>query len=232
MLLAEQLVGEARERRRRQMSRRERLLNAVSATCFLAVALAFVLVLPDERAVDPLLILGLVAGYAIVSRVRFEFGSMYVTPEQLMFVPMLLLAPLPYVPLLVIVSALLSQLPDFLERSWHRDRWVSCFADSWFCVGPVIVVALLAPGEPEIGLFGVYAARLRGADRLRLRLDDAQRPRARPARRRPPRPVHRDLAQLRRRRPVRRDADPGRDRRRDPRGGRAVGAAGDRAASS
>jgi HD-GYP domain-containing protein (c-di-GMP phosphodiesterase class II) len=156
MLLAEQLVGEARERRRRQMSRRERLLNAVSAGCFLAVALAIALLVPDERSVDTLLILGLVAGYAIVSRVRFEFGSMYVTPEQLMFVPMLLLAPLPYVPALVILSALLSQLPDFLERSWHRDRWVSCFADSWFCVGPVLVVALLAPGVPEIGLFGVY----------------------------------------------------------------------------
>lgn len=156
MLLAEQLVGEARERRRRQMSRRERALNAGSAACFLAVALAVALLVPDERSVDPILILALVAGYAIVSRVRFEFGSMYVTPEQLMFVPMLLLAPLPYVPLLVIVSALLSQLPDFLERSWHRDRWVSCFADSWFCVGPVLVVALLAPGQPEIGLFGVY----------------------------------------------------------------------------
>ncbi len=156
MLLAEQLVGEARERRRRQMSRRELMLNAASAGAFLAVAAAIAKWVPNERSVDPLLILGLVAGYAIVSRVRFEFGSMYVTPEQLMFVPMLLLAPLPYVPLLVIVSALLSQLPDFLERSWHRDRWVSCFADSWFCVGPVLVVALLAPGHPEISLFGAY----------------------------------------------------------------------------
>jgi HD-GYP domain-containing protein (c-di-GMP phosphodiesterase class II) len=156
MLLAEQLVGEARERRRRQMSRRERSLNAASMVCFLGVALALALLLPNERSVDPALILGLVAGYAIVSRVRFEFGSMYVTPEQLMFIPMLLLAPLPYVPELVIVSALLSQLPDFLERTWHPDRWVNCFADSWFCVGPVLVVAVLAPGEPEIGLFGVY----------------------------------------------------------------------------
>jgi HD-GYP domain-containing protein (c-di-GMP phosphodiesterase class II) len=156
MVLAEQLVGEARERRRRQMSRRERLLNAASAACFLAVALAIALLVPDERSTDPVLILGLVAGYAIVSRVRFEFGSMYVTPEQLMIVAMLLLAPLPYVPVLIIVSALLSQLPDFLERRWHRDRWVSCFADSWFCVGPLLVVALLAPGRPETELFPVY----------------------------------------------------------------------------
>ncbi len=138
------------------MSRRERMLNAGSAGAFILVAIAIAAFVPNERSVDPLLLLGLVAGYAIVSRVRFEFGSMYVTPEQLMFIPMLLLAPLPYVPALVIVSALLSQLPDFLERSWHRDRWVSCFADSWFCVGPVLVVGALAAGTPEISLFGVY----------------------------------------------------------------------------
>src|ERR1700754_2243047 len=88
MLLAEQLVGEARERRRRRMSRLERMLNAASAGAFVLVAIAIAILVPDERSVDPLLILGLVAGYAIVSRVRFEFGSMYVTPEQLMFIPM------------------------------------------------------------------------------------------------------------------------------------------------
>jgi HD-GYP domain-containing protein (c-di-GMP phosphodiesterase class II) len=157
MLLAEQLVGEARERRRRRMSRRERALNATSAGAFLAIAAGIALTIPDERSADAALVLGLVAGYAIVSRVRFEFGSMYVTPEQLMFVPMLLLAPLPWVPAMVIVAALLSQLPDFLERRWHRDRWVSAFADSWFCVGPVLVIAALAPGEPEIAMFGAYA---------------------------------------------------------------------------
>ena len=139
------------------MSRRERMLNAASAGCFVLVAGAIAVLVPSERSVDALLILGLVAAYAIVSRVRFEFGSVYVTPEQLLFVPMLLLAPLPYVPLLVILSALLSQLPDFLDRTWHRDRWVSCFADSWFCIGPVLVVAAFAPGEPEIALVGVYA---------------------------------------------------------------------------
>jgi HD-GYP domain-containing protein (c-di-GMP phosphodiesterase class II) len=156
MLLAEQLVGEARERRRRRMSRRERILNAASAVAFLLTALAIALLIPNERSVDPILILGLIAGYAIVSRVRFEFGSIFVTPEQLVLVPMLLLAPLPYVPFMVIASVLLSQLPDFLDRSWHRDRWVSCFADAWYCIGPVLVLAALAPGEPEISLFGVY----------------------------------------------------------------------------
>jgi HD-GYP domain-containing protein (c-di-GMP phosphodiesterase class II) len=157
MLLDEQLVGDARERRRRRMSMGERVVNVLSATAFVAVAAAIAIFVPNERAIDPLLIAGLIAAYAIASRVRFEFGSTYVTPEQLVFVPTLLLLPLSLVPIVVVVAALLSQLPDFIERNWHRDRWMSCFADSWFCVGPVLVLALMAPGEPAISHAGVYA---------------------------------------------------------------------------
>jgi HD-GYP domain-containing protein (c-di-GMP phosphodiesterase class II) len=139
------------------MSLGERVINVISACAFVAVALAIALLAPNERTIDPLLIAGLIAAYAIASRVRFEFGSTYVTPEQLVFVPTLLLLPLPLVPIVVVVAALLSQLPDFVERSWHRDRWMSCFADSWFCVGPVLVLSLFAPGEPEISHAGIYA---------------------------------------------------------------------------
>jgi hypothetical protein len=138
------------------MSQRERVVNAISAAVFIAVVAAIWGYLPDERSADPLLISGLVAGYAIVSRVRFEFGPAYVTPEQLLFIPMVLLLPLPLVPLLVVLGALLSQVPDFLDRTWHHDRWVSCFADSWFCIGPVLVLAAWAPGEAEFAALGVY----------------------------------------------------------------------------
>jgi HD-GYP domain-containing protein (c-di-GMP phosphodiesterase class II) len=139
------------------MSRRERIVNALSAAAFMAVVAALALTLPNERSADPLLVAGLIAGYAIVSRVRFEFGSTYVTPEQLAFIPTLLLLPLPLVPVVVVVAALLSQVPDFLDGSWHRDRWGSCFADSWFCIGPVLVLAAIAPGEPTIDYIGAWA---------------------------------------------------------------------------
>jgi HD-GYP domain-containing protein (c-di-GMP phosphodiesterase class II) len=157
MMVAEQLVGEARERRRRGMSRLERIVYAVSALAFIATAAAIVALLPNERSADPLLICALMAGYAIVSRVRFEFGWGYVTPEHLVFIPMLLLLPLPWVPLFVVGGTLLAQLPDFVERSWHRDRWVGVFPDSWFCIGPVLVLGALAPGTAEFSLVGVYA---------------------------------------------------------------------------
>jgi HD-GYP domain-containing protein (c-di-GMP phosphodiesterase class II) len=139
------------------MSRRERIVNAVSATAFMSVVALIAITFEVERSADPALIAGLIAGYAIVSRVRFEFGATYVTPEQIAFIPTLLLLPLPMVPVVVVVAALLAQIPDFLEGTWHRDRWVSCFADSWFCIGPVIVLAALARGEPSIEYLGAYA---------------------------------------------------------------------------
>jgi hypothetical protein len=157
MMVAEQLVGEARERRRQSMSRLERIVYAVSAVAFVLTASAIAVYVPDERATDPLLICALMAGYAIVSRVRFEFGWGYVTPEHLVFIPMLLLLPLPWVPFFVVGGALLAQIPDFVDRSWHRDRWVGCLADSWFCIGPVLVLGALAPGVAQFSDVGVYA---------------------------------------------------------------------------
>jgi HD-GYP domain-containing protein (c-di-GMP phosphodiesterase class II) len=156
MLLAEQLVGEARERRARRMSARERAVSLLAAASFAAVAVASALTIPNERTTDIPLIVVLVIAYAAVSRVRFEFGGYYVSPEQLVLVPVVLLVPLPVVPALVALAAALSAVPDVIERNWHRDRLVDCLADSWFCMGPVLVLALFAPKNPTLGEAGIY----------------------------------------------------------------------------
>lgn len=160
MLLAEQLVGEARARHPRGMNSRERKVLGISAAAFLVTAAAIAAFLPSEREAQPLLLVGLVAGYAVVSRVRFEFGNWFVVPEPLVFVPLVLLAPLPWVPLLVALAAVVSLLPEALSGSWHRDRVITCFSDYWFVIGPVLVLAWLAPGEPEMALFPAYIAAL------------------------------------------------------------------------
>ncbi len=160
MLLAEELVGEARKRRSMRMSRRERVVSAASAAGFVSVAIAVAAFVPDERALDLPLVVGLTAAYAVVSRVRFEFGDYWVSPEQLVFVPMILLVPLPWVPTLVALAVILSMAPDVFEGSWHRDRVVGCLGDNWFSVGPVLVLALLAPGEASLEWGAVYALAL------------------------------------------------------------------------
>jgi HD-GYP domain-containing protein (c-di-GMP phosphodiesterase class II) len=160
LMLAEQLVGEARARRPHSMSRRERAVVGLAAALFLAVAVLLAVLLPSHREADPALVFALVGGYAVASRVRFEFGNWYVVPELLLFVPLVLLAPLPYVPLLVGAAALVSTLPDFINGSWHRERALSCLSDSWFSVGPVLVLAALAPGEPALEETPAYVAAL------------------------------------------------------------------------
>ncbi len=156
MLLSEQLVSEARSRRPQRMTRRERTVMGSSALFYGAAALATALLLQNERTSDPTLLIALVAGYALVSRVRFEFGGYYVVPEQLMLVPMLFVAPLPLVPALAGIAAVVAMAPDLVNRTWHRDQWMASLGDSWFVLGPTLALAAFAPGPPELGLVEFY----------------------------------------------------------------------------
>jgi HD-GYP domain-containing protein (c-di-GMP phosphodiesterase class II) len=157
LMLAEQLVGEARARHPRAMDPRERIVLAVSATVFVLLAAVLAWVLPSERTLEPLVIVGLVAGYLVIERVRFEFGASYGTPEQLVVVPIILLAPLPFVPLIIGFCNVAAYVPDVLRGSLHRERITARLADCWFCIPPVVVLGLLAPGELNIDHVGVYA---------------------------------------------------------------------------
>lgn len=158
MLLAEQLVGEARARHARRMSRRERHVTTTSAVGFAAVAVAAAVLLPNHRDFDPALAGILLIGYAVASRVRFEFGGWYVSAEQLMYVPALFLLPLGWIPAFVALACVASMVPDVLQGNWHRDRLVGCFSDSWWCLGPVLILTLFAPGPVDLGHAGIYLA--------------------------------------------------------------------------
>ena len=138
------------------MDRRERTVTGLSALLFLAVAVAVAVFVPDERHVDPLLTLGLLVGYALILQVRFEFGGFYASPEQLAFVPLLLLGPLPYVPLLVAAAGVLAHVPEVMRNSWHRQRWLNAFSDSWSNLGGVMVLAALGPGPVGSVALAVY----------------------------------------------------------------------------
>jgi len=142
------------------MSRRERAVNMTSASLFLLVVIALAVVLPYSRDADPVLIAGLIAGYAFVSRAQFEFGGLYVSPEQLLLVPVALIVPLPLVPIVVAAASALSMVPDAFGGDWHGDRWVARLADSWFCVGPVLVLAAFAPGEASLEHAPIYGLAL------------------------------------------------------------------------
>src|SRR5215213_7212002 len=159
MLLAERLVGEARQRRARKMDQRERVVTGISACAYLAVAVAIAAFVPDERDVGPAVVLGLLLGYALILQVRFEFSGYYASPEQLAFIPLLLIAPLPYVPLLFAAAGVLAAVPDIARNSWHRERWLDTFSDSWAALGGVVVLAAFAPGDLDGSHLAIYVDR-------------------------------------------------------------------------
>jgi HD-GYP domain-containing protein (c-di-GMP phosphodiesterase class II) len=157
MLVAEQLVGEARARRARSMDARERGVVAAFAALYCVAAVLIAVFVPSERDVSPLLIAALLLGHAAVSQVRFEFGMGFVVPEQLVVIPMLLLCPLPYVPILIAAAGAIGLVPDFIKGSWAKDRWLKPIADSWSYLAPVLILAAFAPGPPELSSAPVYA---------------------------------------------------------------------------
>jgi HD-GYP domain-containing protein (c-di-GMP phosphodiesterase class II) len=160
MLLAEQLVGEARVRRARSMDARERVVLVTAAALYCLAALAIALLFPSERDVSAVVVVGLLVGLAAVSRVRFEFGHGFVVPEQLVIVPMLLLGPLPYVPALIAAAGALALVPDFMKGSWSKDRWLNPVADCWPYLVPVLILGAWAPGAPELSSAPIYALAL------------------------------------------------------------------------
>jgi HD-GYP domain-containing protein (c-di-GMP phosphodiesterase class II) len=139
------------------MESREQLVIGVSAVAFVAVACLLAIAIPANRPLSWPLLLGLLAGYALFHRVRFEVASEYVSAEQLMFIPMLLLLPIQLVPLLVPLAKILAILPDVASGTWDRRRWVLSLGEAWFCIGPVLVIALLASGAPSIDQAPFYA---------------------------------------------------------------------------
>ena len=154
------LVGAARERHAKALSSREQFAAVVMSVAFAVAAGMTLVVVPWEPAADPLLIAALVVLYAVVSRIDFEIGNGYANPEQLAFVPMLFLAPLSLVPLLAAAGFALGRLRQRVDAE-HRGHALSELAGTWFALGPVWVLAALAPtGPPSFDSVGVYVLAL------------------------------------------------------------------------
>ncbi|HKP91873.1 MAG TPA: HD-GYP domain-containing protein [Thermoleophilaceae bacterium] len=142
------------------MPPRERAVAAAFAVSFLVAAGLVAALVPPNREADPVMLVALVALGALARRVRFEIGSHLACPDQLIFIPMLVLAPLPVMPLLVMASYVISSAPDMLRGRVHPDRWLYCVGDAWQSIGAVLVIAALAPGPLDGDLVWVYALAL------------------------------------------------------------------------
>src|SRR6476619_545970 len=140
----ELMVQEARERVPKGLGRRELIGETFAAISFLLVATLMVALLPAGQSFSFGTAAVLVAGYAVASRIKFEVGTGFTVPTQLVLVPMLFLLPTPAVPLFVAAGNLLGDLPDYLRGRRHPERTIMAFGDFWHAVGPALVLSLFA----------------------------------------------------------------------------------------
>jgi HD-GYP domain-containing protein (c-di-GMP phosphodiesterase class II) len=156
----EQLLEGFDQRYPEPLARRELAVEGVTGAAFLAVATLMALLIPGQRELDPLLALALLAGYALVGRVRFAARYGFTVPTQLVFVPMLFLLPVGAVPLFVAAATILGSLPEYLSGRLHRRRALVALSDSWHAIGPALVLGLAGSPEASLSLWPILLAAL------------------------------------------------------------------------
>ena len=125
------------ERRGRRMSARMLAVNVAGALAFLAGAGALALLAHPARALNLALAAAFVVGYILAGRANFIVGTSSAAPTHLVFVPMLLLLPTPYVPLIVAVAMILG---DLIRPHGGKDWLILPIADAWFSLAPAAVL--------------------------------------------------------------------------------------------
>jgi HD-GYP domain-containing protein (c-di-GMP phosphodiesterase class II) len=144
---ADALIEQSRQLAATPLGDRDRLASFLIGGSFLAVSVPLAVLAHSSRQVGFLTLVVFVASYALASRIDFEIGTGSAVPTQLVFVPMLALLPVQYVPLCVAAGLLLGGLPDYARGRVPVDRSVLRLVNSWHAVGPALV--LVAAGQPE-----------------------------------------------------------------------------------
>ncbi len=100
-----------------------------------------------------------VVAIAVAGNVVFDVGSGFTVPTQTVFVPMLFALPASAVPLLVPLALALGMMPQVLRRDVAPGWLLTALANSWFAIGPALVLVLAGDHSP-VGRVGVLLAAL------------------------------------------------------------------------
>ncbi len=150
------LLRQGKPQQAQALARRDFLVECAFGGAFLAVALAMALGFDAARDWHLGHAVVLCALFALAIRLNFDVGAGYTSPVQLVFVPMLLLLPTPWVPLLVAASWLAGKLPDHLSGRAHPTKAIFVLGNSWFAVGPALVLVLGDAQTPDWGDWPFY----------------------------------------------------------------------------
>jgi HD-GYP domain-containing protein (c-di-GMP phosphodiesterase class II) len=154
------LIEQSREIAGRHLVGRDRLATLALAGGFAAAASALAAFVGSERPLSAWTAALFVVSYAVASRIDFEIGTGSTVPTQLVFVPMLALLPVQYVPLCVLTGLLLGGLPEYARGRVPLDRSLLRFVNSWHALGAALVLILAGQPEPTPRNLPIYGLAL------------------------------------------------------------------------
>jgi putative nucleotidyltransferase with HDIG domain len=145
--------------RTQRMAYTERRSALIVGGGFLAAALAIALLSgPQQEWSVPVAALYLL-GMAAASEVHVEIGHGFTVPTQVVFVPMMFAVPSALVPLFVASAFALAMLPSILTGRAPVTRLLTAPGNSWFAIGPALVLTLTRDHNPD-GRWGVLVLAL------------------------------------------------------------------------
>jgi HD-GYP domain-containing protein (c-di-GMP phosphodiesterase class II) len=166
----ERLIEERLEARPRALPARQKLVETTVALVWLTAAVALAVLATPAQSFSLPLALAFAAAYVVVHHIQFTVGEGTVIPTQFVFVPMLLLLPAPYVPLLLAATlAVWTAFPGARGAS-PAQRTLLAVNDAAFALAPAVVLVAFDAQTPEWSSWPVYVAALAaqfGADAAR-----------------------------------------------------------------
>ena len=146
----QQLMAGARERQTARLSERERWAEIIVGGLYLLAALALLVAVPPEMQTVSVIPAALcVIALIVATTTEFDTGSGITVPTQLAFVPLLFTLPPAMVPVAVPAAWALAKLPSVLRGELRAVRLLAVFANSWFVIGPVLVLAAVDYASPH-----------------------------------------------------------------------------------
>jgi len=156
----DQMVEYARERANRPLAGRELLTESLVGGAFLAAAVAMALFMDAQTSFSVTALLAVLIAYTLAYHVDFEVGDGYAVPTELIFVAALFVLPATLVPLVVALAFALTRLGEAAVGKAHPSRALHAFADSWYAVGPALVLVIADAETPQWKYWPVFVAAL------------------------------------------------------------------------
>jgi putative nucleotidyltransferase with HDIG domain len=142
-------VREGRAIRERGISAAERRGELIVGAAFIAGAIVLAVLGGAGMHISVSVACIYVLFMAAVGYVRFDIGAGFTVPTQLVFIPMLFALPAAVVPLLVALSLFLSMAGGVLKGDVSASRLLTVPGNSWFALGPALVLVLAGDHNPD-----------------------------------------------------------------------------------